>query len=180
MHVLLPGAVQAHFYLFWTEDQQKKSERSRHVSRLWVFQQLAKRLCPSESYRDSVQGGTVGLKSYCTVVEHHRAGRKYMFWPRWTSYVGHRTVDIVRWTSYDGVYTMSMDIVRWDLTFICISLVRRVMKPTILPIPLLCNRVLRDRFLEINLFKYQAFMQRLQFQQYILEFVDHSRVFNFP
>ena len=40
------------------------------------FQQLAKRLCPSELSRDSMQGGTVGLKSYCTVVEIHRAGTK--------------------------------------------------------------------------------------------------------
>ena len=46
---------------------------------LGFFQQLAKRLCPSELYRDSVPGGTVGLKSYCTVVETHRVGTKQVF-----------------------------------------------------------------------------------------------------
>ena len=36
------------------------------------FQQLAKRLCPLEPHRESVLGGAVGLKSYCTVVEIRR------------------------------------------------------------------------------------------------------------
>ena len=47
-------------------------------SRFLLFQQLAKRLCSLELYRDSVQGGVVGLKSYCTVVEIHRAWTKQM------------------------------------------------------------------------------------------------------
>ena len=57
-----------------------RSERSAHAeqcserkSRFWVFQQLAKRLCPSELYRDSVQGGAVGWKSYLTAAETHDA-----------------------------------------------------------------------------------------------------------
>ena len=41
-------------------------------SRFLLFQQLAKRLCPLELHRDSVQGGAVGLKSYCTVVDIRR------------------------------------------------------------------------------------------------------------
>ena len=47
-------------------------------SRFLLFQQLAKVQCPSESYRDSVQGGVVDLKSYCTVVEIHRAETKHI------------------------------------------------------------------------------------------------------
>ena len=42
-------------------------------SRFWVFLQLAKRLCPLELYRHSVQGGAVGSKSYLMVVETHDA-----------------------------------------------------------------------------------------------------------
>ena len=38
----------------------------------FVVQQLAKRQCPLEPHRDSVLGGVVGLKSYCTVVEIRR------------------------------------------------------------------------------------------------------------
>ena len=38
----------------------------------WALLQLAKRLCPFKLYRDSVQGGMVDSKSYCTVVKTHR------------------------------------------------------------------------------------------------------------
>ena len=34
--------------------------------------QLAKRLCPFKLYRDSVQGGMVDSKSYCTNAKTHR------------------------------------------------------------------------------------------------------------
>ena len=56
-----------------SERSARAEQCSERKSRFWVFQQLAKRLCPSELYRDSVQGGAVGLKSYLTVVEIHRA-----------------------------------------------------------------------------------------------------------
>ena len=66
---------------------QECSERSAHAercseqeSRFWVLPQLAQRICPSELYRDSVQGSAVGLNSYCTVVDNHRAGTGQMFW----------------------------------------------------------------------------------------------------
>ena len=65
-----------------SERSARAEQCSERKLRFWVFQQLAKRLCPSELYRDSVQGSTVGLKSYCTVVEIHRAGTEQMLYPR--------------------------------------------------------------------------------------------------
>ena len=61
-----------------SERSARAEQCSERKSRFGVFQQLAKRLCPLELYRDSVQGGTVSLKSYCMVVETHRAGTKQM------------------------------------------------------------------------------------------------------
>ena len=43
-------------------------------TRFSFFQQLAKSLCPLEPHRDSVHGGVVVSKSYCTVVEIHHVG----------------------------------------------------------------------------------------------------------
>ena len=80
-----------------------RSERSAHTEqcsertlRYSFFQQLAKRLCPSELYLDSVQGGTVGLKSYCMVVESHRAGNIGI--QRWHSTLAF-SIDIQHWHS---------------------------------------------------------------------------------
>ena len=39
-------------------------------SRVWVFLQLASKPSALEPYRDSVHGGGVGLKSYCTDAEN--------------------------------------------------------------------------------------------------------------
>ena len=38
----------------------------------FVLLQLAKRLCPFKLYRNSVQGGMVDSKSYCTNAKTHR------------------------------------------------------------------------------------------------------------
>ena len=49
-----------------------KIDIPRKLTYFWVLLQLAKRLCPFKLYRDSVQGGMVDSKSYCTVVKTHR------------------------------------------------------------------------------------------------------------
>ena len=47
--------------------------RKLRFSVLLIIIMLARRLCPLELYRDSVQGGAVGSESYLMVVEIHDA-----------------------------------------------------------------------------------------------------------
>ena len=49
-----------------------KTDMPQKLTHFLVLLQLAKRLCPFKLYRDSVQGGMVDSKSYCTVVKTHR------------------------------------------------------------------------------------------------------------
>ena len=59
---VVPGVQECSERSGRSERSARAEQCSERKSRFWVFRQLAKRLCPSELYRDSVQGGAAGLK----------------------------------------------------------------------------------------------------------------------